>query len=252
MNYVEVYMLESVTDRGTRKEAGYIYSVEQHIADQLVSDGKALLVDFKSLKAHEVAVEKLAEEFEKSVAKINANYRLSPEGKAEEIAVLKEELEKKVDEYQQRFNEDLRRLKEIAKEKSLSFDSDGKVDADKVRQTVGIIKADVEMASSFTEAIELLQSQIKFIDRDSARELLSQFTEIKAILEKKGETMNSRSDEARRYAVSSAIRKLYDDLKKVAVSAKQEKALVEYKMLEAIEMYRSDIKEPARRVLRKY
>ncbi|KAB2332933.1 hypothetical protein [Bacillus mesophilum] len=252
MSFKDIYMLESVSDRGTRKSTGLIYSEETHVADELISEGKAKEINYPSLKSHEESVVTAVSEFEVRVTAINDNYRLSPEGKAEKITLLKEELKEKVNGFQEKFSHDLNVLKQAAKKTATSIDLDNSYNADKVRQTVGIVKTEISMASSFTQAIESINEQLTNIERDSALELLSQFSEIKSMLESKGEKMQARSDSARTVTINGAIRSTYEAIKEAASNENQRNANVEYKMLEAIEQYRGDIRGPYDRIVRKY
>lgn len=252
MNYADIYMLESVIDRGTRKSADYIYSVEKHVADELISQGKAREVNYQSLNAHKEGVEKLIKEYEQKISSINQNYRLTPVAKSEEIAIVKQETEAKVAEHQNNYDKDLKILKQAAKKTAGTIELDDSYNTDKVRQTVGIVKTDVSMASSFTQAIESINEQVKNIDRDSARELLSQFSEIKMLLEEKGETMQSRDDVSRKTTVNRAIRQAYELIKQTSTNELQKNASVEFRMLEAVEKYHGNIRGEFDRINRKY
>jgi len=250
--YTDVFMLANDTDRGTRKLAGYIYSVEKHIANELVGAGKAKEINYQSLNSHKQEVTKLSKELEEKIAAINENRRLSPEAKLEDIALVKKEIEAKVAQIQEDYNKDLQTLKQSAKQNAKTIELDEGYDANKVRQTVGIVKTEVSMANSFTKAIEAINEQLEFIDRDSARELLSQFSEIKATLEEKGATMQARDDNSRRTTVTTAVRRVYESIKQAAANERQVNASIEYRMLEAIEQYHGNIRHEFDRVARKY
>ncbi|MCM3032833.1 hypothetical protein [Niallia sp. MER 6] len=252
MNYTEIYMVESVIDRGTRKSADYIYSVEKHVADELISQGKAREVNYQSLNAHKEGVDKLLKEFEQKITSIKENYRLTPEGKLEEIAALKQATEVKVEEYQNKYEQDLKTLKQAAKRTAGTIELTNNYDADKVRQTVGIIKTEVSMASSFTQAIKAIDEHVMNIDQDSARELLSQFSEIKTMLELKGKKMQARDDISRQATVNSVIRRAYESIKQVSTNESQRNASVEFRMLEAVEKYSGNIRGDFDRIARKY
>lgn len=252
MEYKDIFMIENVSDRGTRKTAGYIYSVESHIASELISEGKAKEINYQSLNSHKQSVENLTKELEQKITEINENHRLTPEAKAEDISLLKKEFAAKAADYQNRYDQDLQTLKQSAKQHAKTIELDEGYDANKVRQTVGIVKTEVSMANSFTKAIEAINEQLEFIDRDSARELLSQFSEIKATLEEKGATMQARDDNSRRTTVTTAVRRVYESIKQAAANERQVNASVEYRMLEAIEQYHGNIRREFDRVARKY
>ncbi|MGG4467225.1 hypothetical protein ABER68_04200 [Paenibacillus alvei] len=252
MNHIDIFMLESVADRGTRKSADYIYSEEKHVANELISQGKAKEINYQSLNSHKESVENLIKEYEQKISSIKQNYRLTPVAKSEEIAIVKQETEVKVTEHQNNYDKDLRILKQAAKNTAGTIELDDSYNADKVRQTVGIVKTEVSMASSFTQAIEAIDEQVKNIDRDSARELLSQFSEIKTLLEEKGETMQARDDVSRKTTVNRAIRQVYELIKQTSTNERQKNAFVEYRMLEAVEKYRGNIRGDFDRIASKH
>ncbi|ENJ6134239.1 hypothetical protein AB1Z82_000316 [Bacillus cereus] len=104
------------------------------------------------------------------------------------------------------------RLGEAKKEAGISaLKEQTQFDSDKVRREAGIIASDVIMTTSLKEAITYLEGKLEFIDKEVARELLSQFTTIKTHLD----SLKSESTVGGVMA-STRIRSVYDDLKRAS------------------------------------
>lgn len=245
MNYIDVYMTESDSTRGQLYSAGYIYHVEDHIAKQFEEEGKGRVINYSSLNAHRENVTVLAAQLENEIESIKANKRLSEEGRQEDITTLLKEYKDEIARVQEKYNSDLQTLQNASKKAASSFKLDDTFNPDQVRYQAGIIRAEIEMSSSLTYAANAIQSKLDIIDKATARELLSHFTEIKKSLEEKGANI---SDTLRR----TTIRNVYEDLKKVAEDESQANANTEYRVFEAIKQYRGDITEPYKALIRKY
>jgi hypothetical protein len=247
MNLVDVYMIQDDTSRGLRYSSGYIYSVEEHVAEEYKQQGKAHVVNYQSLKAHEETVKKLSRELEDEIAGIQSNKRLSEEAKQEDIQALLTQYDVKANAIQARFNEDITTLQASAKSTATNLHVEPDFNSDQARLQAGIIQAEVEMAMSLIQAADAIQSKLDVIDKGTARELLSRFPEIKRSLEERGEKAGIRSDIKDR-----TIRNVYDDLRKVVQTEGQTSASLDYKVLDAIKKYRGDITDPYKTTVRKY
>jgi hypothetical protein len=238
MKYVDVYMINSVSDGRGRKDMGLIYTVEEHYAKDLEKNGNAKIVDYKPLNKYADEVEKLAEEYKKKRTEILNDKRLTDEAKKDDIKELLEEYKQKVDLAQAGYIKELERMLAAEKQKL----SDIKLKEgynEKARLQAGIVKSEVSMAPNFTTAIETLQDDTVVFDRDVAKELLAQFYDIKKTLEEKGSNIEP-------VLRSITISRTYESLKEKAKDEQQAKASLEYKILSAVNKYRSDITSPFR------
>nr|WP_144922342.1 hypothetical protein [Paenibacillus bovis] len=227
MKNVEIYMTESVADNGTRKTAGYIYDVEEHIAEQLVSKGVAKVVNYPTLRRHETTVTNIVDQLKQELKAIEDNMRLTDTAKEDDKKALLEKYKQHVEEINAEYSQELDNLLEKAMEKASELKSELDYDKDVVRVKVGHIKTDVTMASSFTEALELLQKEVKMADKNVASELLADFTEIKRELDSLGQNISPPT--RNRY-----IREIYDNLKVKSRDEKQSEAALEVDMLSSI------------------
>lgn len=227
MNNVDIYMIESVSDGMGRKEAGYIYSVEEHIAEDMVKEGTAKVVNYPSLKAYEEAVEHITEQYKKKSEEIENNLRLTDEAKAEDKEKLLEESKQKVAEIEADYRQELDNLLGESIKKASEVEPKLGYDKDVVQVKVGHIRADVAMSSSFTEALEILKKEVLVMDKNVATELLAQFAEVKRELDELGQ--NIPSADRSRY-----IRGVYTDLKQKARDEKQAGALLDVDILNAL------------------
>ncbi|MGD6775231.1 hypothetical protein [Sutcliffiella horikoshii] len=234
MKQVEVYMIKSGNHGGVNHAAGFIYPVEEHIAAEYEKDGTAKKVNFTSLSAHDSKVEALTDEYAEKASVIEGDYRLTEEAKAEDKRALKEEYAQKIAEINEKYRQDIATLKNGALAKATELGTAEKVDYDAIKRKIGVLKSEVDMAYSFTGAIEYLQMHAKAMDQATATELLASFTELIAMLQSKATGINEA-------VAKTAIRNTYDDIKKAATSESQTAANVEYRMLEAIEQYRGSL-----------
>ncbi|MCA1319793.1 hypothetical protein LC085_07685 [Bacillus tianshenii] len=235
MKQIEVFMLKDDGTMGINRNAGYLYPVEEHIATQYEKDGVAKRVNFASLKAHNDKVEELTDEYSQKASAIDADYRLTPEAKAEDKRALKGEYAQKIAGINDKYRQDIAALKNGALAKATEVGSNAeKVDYEAIKRKVGVMKSEVDMAHSFTGAVEYLQMHAKAMDQATAVELLASFTELKAMLQAKAGGINEG-------VVKHSIRNTYDNIKKAATSDSQTAANVEYRMLDAIEQYRGSL-----------
>jgi predicted nucleic acid-binding Zn-ribbon protein len=239
MEQVEVYMLKNDSTGGLRYSAGYIYSMDKHVAERLKRDGIAKEINYQSLNAHRSSVSKTVEELQQEIEKIENNKRLTDDAKREDTQRVIQTYEEKVNELQAKYNKDLETLKDAAKKNASTFETEENFDADKVRQHAGMIRSEVEMAVSLTRSAEAIQEQLTFMDKGTARELLAQFTDIKRSMEEKGTAANISAP-----LINKTVRNVYDGLKKAAEDSTQVSASAEYNLLRAVQDYRGDITGP--------
>ncbi|HDR4901630.1 TPA: hypothetical protein QCR38_003887 [Bacillus cereus] len=109
--------------------------------------------------------EQLLEDFQKERDAIRESDRLTETAKDEDVQALIEKYDSQFATIQRLYEEEIKsRLEEAKKE-------------------AGIIASDVIMTTSLKEAITYLEGKLEFIDKEVARELLSQFTTIKTYLD---------------------------------------------------------------------
>ncbi|KMJ59396.1 hypothetical protein AB685_00450 [Bacillus sp. LL01] len=235
MKQVEVYMIQNGNHGGANHTAGYIYPVDEHVAAEFEKEGIAKKVNYKSLSAHESKVEALTDEYSEKASAIDADYRLTPEAKAEDKRALKEEYAQKIADVNEKYRQDIAALKNGALARATEVGSSAeKVDYEAIKRKVGVMKSEVDMAYSFTGAVEYLQMHAKAMDQATATELLASFTEIKAMLHAKANGISES-------IAKTSIRNTYDDIKKAATYEAQAGANVEYRMLDAIEKYKGTL-----------
>ncbi|TYO73050.1 hypothetical protein [Rossellomorea marisflavi] len=239
MDKIEVFMLKNGEDKGLAYTGGYIYSVEKHVAESFEKEGIAKEIRYQSLSSHQENVSTTIDEMKKKIESIEADDRLTPDAKFFDIQAVIQQYEGKVNEIQDKYSRDLQILQDAAARKASEIALEDDFNPDKVRQKAGIIRAEVEMSLSLIEAAELLQNELRIIDKGTARELLSQFTDIKKSLEEKGESAHISDRLIRR-----AVRNVYNDLKKASEDSNQVAASAEYRMLSAIKEHRGDITGP--------
>ncbi|MHC8516197.1 hypothetical protein [Sporosarcina sp. ITBMC105] len=225
MKNVDVYMIESGFIGGSSNTAGYIYSLEEHVAQTYVEEGKAKIVNFPSLNAYKKSVDDATSELEKELEAIDSNDRLTPEAKKEDRKELQEVYDQKLDEIDAEYKKELDKLLNNAQQKAGELTSD--YDKDVARVKVGHIKAGVVMATSFTEALETLQREVELIDKGTAMELLAHFADIKKELDELGQAIDKVS--RTRY-----IRDVYNDIRQKSLDAKQVGAQLDYNILKAL------------------
>ncbi len=246
MEYQQIYITQDENVGGLRYTAGNIYLVEKHIADQLIGEGKARVAEYVSLNSHKQEVNKAISELEEEVQRISKNQRLAPEAKKDDILQLVKEYDERINSIQDQYMKDIDTLYRAAQEKAITINIDDKFNADKARQEAGIIRSEIEMIPSLLVAAETIQSKLEFIDRGTARELLSQFIDVKRALEEKGK--NGQISDS---LVRITIQNIYNGLKKVADDPVQVKATEEAAMIKAIKKYEGDITKPYRTLVNK-
>ncbi|MFC7785649.1 hypothetical protein ACFQWC_14235 [Rossellomorea sp. GCM10028870] len=239
MERVEVFMLKNGEDKGSAYTGGYIYSVDKHVAESFEKEGIGREIRYQSLQSHKDNVNKSIEEMKEKIAGIEANDRLTPDAKFFDTQEVIQQYEEKINELQDRYSYDLQVLQDAAARRASEITMENDFDSDKVRQKAGIIRSEVEMAMSLNVAANAIQNEAKIIDKGTARELLSQFTEIKKTLEEKGKSAHL-SDRL----IRMTVRNVYDDLKKASEDSEQSAASAEYRMLSAIKEHRKDITGP--------
>ncbi|PFW37665.1 hypothetical protein COL11_09915 [Bacillus anthracis] len=211
--YKDVYMLVSETIDGNYSQAGKVYAFNEDRAKELVKEGKGQEPYDYMLNYWCEKSEQLLEDFQKERDAIRESDRLTETAKAEDIQALIEKYDREFDTIQRLYEGEIKsRLEEAKKEAGISaLKEKAQFDSDQVRREAGIIATDVIMTTSLTEAITYLEGKLEFIDKEVARELLSQFTTIKTHLD----SLNSKSTVGRGIA-STRIRSVYEDLKRAS------------------------------------
>lgn len=239
MEQVEVYMLKNGDDKGNVYSGGYIYSVDEYVAEKFEKEGIAKGIRYQSLKSHKDNVNKAVEEIQEEIARIEGNGRLSADAKFADTQEVIQKYEEKINGIQAQYSHDVQVLQDAAARKASEISMENDFDSDKVRQKAGMLRADVEMATNLLAAAEILQGEASLIDKGTARELLSHFTEIKKTLEEKG-----KAGHIENRLIRMTVRNVYDDLKKAGEDPSQVAASAEYNMLKTIKEYRNDITGP--------
>lgn len=211
--YVDIYMLVSETIDGNYSQAGKIYAFTEVRAKELIKEGKGkdpydYMLNYWCEKS-----EQLLEDFQKERDAIRESDRLTETAKAEDVQALIEKYDSQFATIQRLYEEEIKsRLEEAKKEAGISaLKEQTQFDSDKVRREAGIIASDVIMTTTLKEAITYLEEKLEFIDKEVARELLSQFTTIKTHLD----SLKSEST-VDRVMASTRIRSVYDDLKRAS------------------------------------
>lgn len=226
MKTVEIYMIDSVDGHS----AGFIYEVKEHIAERLVEDGVARVVNYSRLNELKDAVKTIAAEVRDGIKAIEDNQRLSPIAKADDKREYIESCRQRVRDIDAEYKQEVEQLLQKAILKASAVKPKLDYDKDVVRVRVGHIRTGVAMSSSFTEALELLQKEAVVIDKNVASELLAHFTEIKRELDILGQNI-SPNDRAR------YIREVYGKLKEKALDKELMETMTEVDILQAIKKW---------------
>ena len=252
MEFVDVFMIQHDGTGGVRKDAGYVYTVRKFEADSLAQKGAATLVDVAPLKLTKGKMDGLTKQLQEASEKIKNNDLLSDIGKRHELQTLVSQYEDAAETLQNQYANELDILKQAEFKKTQEFKSSSKIDPQEARTQAGLVKAAASVAPTLKQSIEVITSKIPTLDIAVARELLSQFSDIKRDIEAK-KTGSSVQEMA---ANSRLIRELYTALETASTTPDQANASTKYKMLEAIALQRGDIrtdfKNKARALRRMY
>ncbi|PFU90795.1 hypothetical protein COK92_20610 [Bacillus anthracis] len=236
--YVDIYMLVSETIDGNYSQAGKIYTFNEARAKELIKEGKGKEPYDYMLNYWCEKSEQLLEDFQKERDAIRESDRLTETAKAEDVQSLIEKYDSQFATIQRLYEEEIKsRLEEAKKEAGISaLKQKTQFDSDKVRREEGIIASDVIMTTSLKEAITYFEEKLEFIDIEVARELLSQFTTIKAHLD----SLKSEST-VNRVVASTQIRSVYEDLKRASSGEAQVEIDSKVGLYTALNDYRNDI-----------
>lgn len=238
LQYVEVFMVNNDTSGLGVKQAGNIYTVKQYEADSLAGNGNAVVVDVAPLKLTQGKMDDLTKQLQDAADKIKNNDRLSDIGKREELQLLVGQYEQAAESLQNQYANELEVLKQAEFSKTQLFNATSKIDPHEARTQAGLLKAAVSVAPTLEASIDAITSKLPALDIAVARELLSQFSDIKRDIEAKktGTSVQASAGASRK------IRELYSALEKATTTPEQAQASAKHKMLEAMSMQRGDIR----------
>ncbi|MEK5107215.1 hypothetical protein MHI57_10725 [Cytobacillus sp. FSL K6-0129] len=248
MKNIDVYMVHSDSRGGAVRTQGFIYSVEEHIANQLISEGKASRVEFNELKRYEDSVAVLTDDLTIAVEKVLQNNRLTIDARKSDILSLVNEAKIKADKVQSDYIATLKRLKQDAEKRAISYEEEEKVDWNKIKQDAGIIRTQIVMQPNLISVISIINDKLPLLEKPVIRTLLSQFYDIRAELEKVGSNLKP---EIKRQSINEIYRKILEFSK----DEQQVGSDLDYQKLEAKEKYQGNItnqfNKVAERLLRK-
>ncbi|MDM5187867.1 hypothetical protein QUF99_11155 [Bacillus sp. DX4.1] len=236
--FKDIYMLTDEKVEGHYKQAGHIYTVQEENADELIKQKKASSPYDYGLTHWRDKADKLKEDFQKELDAIKTNNRLTDIAKKEDIKALIEKYDADFAITQRLYMEDIEsRLADAKTEEGVSaLKTVNRFDANKVRQEAGVIVSDLVMASNLNEVVSYMEEKLQSIDREVAREVLSQFVSIKGTLDDlKGNTAMERAQG------TTKIRGIYEGLKSAAADEAQVQANSKVGMYSAIKDHRSDL-----------
>lgn len=251
LKFVEVFMVNHDSAGGSRKEPGHVYTVRQFEADSMAQKGSAIVVDVAPLKVTQGKMDNLTKQLQEAADNIKNNDRLSDIGKREELQLLVGQYEEAAEALQNQYANELDALKQAEFSRTQQFKATSKIDAHEARTQAGLLKAAVSVAPTLDHAIQAINSKLPALDIAVARELLSQFSDIKRDLDAKKTGSSVQANAAN----SRMIRELYEALEKASTTPEQANASTKHKMLEAIARERGDIRTNFRntaRALRRY
>lgn len=238
MNFTDIYMLESGIVEGHHKQLGHIYTVSEETADELIRQKKATAPYDYGLTHWRGQADKLKENFQKELDAIKTNERLTDVAKKDDIQALIKKYDSEFAVTQRLYKEDIEsRLADAKAEEGVAaLKTTNRFDSSKVRQEAGVIVSELVMSNNLTEAVSYMEEKLQSLDREVAREVLSQFASIKGTLDDlKGNTAMERVQG------TTKIRGMYEGLKKAAVDEAQVKANSKVAMYTAIKDHRSDL-----------
>lgn len=236
--FKDIYILESGMVEGQYKQVGHIYAVSEETADELIKQKKAEAPYDYGLIHWRDQADKLKEDFQKELDAIKTNERLTDVAKKEDIQALVEKYDADFAVTQRLYKEDIEsRLADAKAEEGVAaLKTTNRFDSDKVRQEAGVIVSELVMASNLNEAVSYMEGKLQSLDREVAREVLSQFVSIKGTLEDlKGNTAMERVQG------TTKIRHIYEGLKHAAADEAQVKANSKVAMYTAIKDHRNDL-----------
>ncbi|PEB48015.1 hypothetical protein CON65_09490 [Bacillus pseudomycoides] len=232
--YRDVYVLESGQIEGSYREQGKIYAFTEKKAGELIREGKAKDPYNFKLKHLIDQSTKYLSDFEKEKQAIKTSDRLTDVAKKEDTQALVEKYNLSFDVIQSIYKEELStRLDEAKKEAGVaSLKTETKYDPHKVEQEAGIITSHIVMTPNIKEVISYIEEKITYMDVEVAREVLSNFVNIKAHLD----TLHNGDP-----LQSMRIRKLYDDLTRAATGQAQIDVNSDVGLWSALNDHRDDI-----------
>lgn len=229
-NYIDLFLTEDNRNQGSQHTKGFIYSYSEETASRLIQEGKGIEIDVGVRKSHVDKVDTLLAQLREKVEAIRNNDRLTDEARREDIRAVVEDYRAVVDAEQEKYEENLETLKNsTAREIATQVNTSTLGDYEIQTQT-GLIKTDVTMAHSFTEAMQILDFAVRSKDEAVLRNLLSQFHEIKGYLS----GMAAYDDKA--------LRSAYDKLREATTTSEQKQASTRLEMYDSISNYRRSIK----------
>ena len=251
LQFVEVFMVNNDNSGTGVKQAGHIYTVRQYEADAMAGKGTATTINVAPLKLTQGKMDNLTKQLQDAADKIKNNDRLSDIGKREELQLLVGQYEATADSLQAQYENDVEVLKQAELSRAQLFSGTSKIDPHEVRTQAGLLKAASSVAPNVEQSVQTIISKLPSLDIAVARELLSQFSDIKRDIEAKktGTSVQANANSSR------LIRELYAALETASTTPEQTKANTKYKMLDAISRERGDIRTNFRnttRALRRY
>jgi hypothetical protein len=232
--YKDVYILIDGNYEGSYRKAGFIYSLTEATADELIAEKNAIDPFNLKLTGSIKQADKLLSDFQAGVMKIREDRRLTDEAKREDILGLIASYDIEFEALQQVYSADIAKHLEESKreEGTAALEAKTQYDADKVRQEAGVITSELVMAFDLNEAVTFLESKLQTMDREVAREVLSQFVSIKSTLDKlAGDQVQG----------VMKVRSLYGKLKQAAAGEQQTNASSKVAMYNAIKDHRSNL-----------
>ncbi|MBY0597364.1 hypothetical protein [Bacillus bingmayongensis] len=236
--FKDVYMLEGLQVEGGYRYAGKIYTLNKEKADELIKAGQAKYPYSSSENQWREEAKKLGKDFDKELALIRSNERITDEARQEDIKSLVEKYEKEFNLtqylYTKCIDDGLATAKKI--EGIAPLKATTQFDMEKVRQEVGVMMSELIMAHDFTEAVSYLERKVEVADREIARELLSRFVTIKSQLDEL-----NQGDSVARAMSNTRVRSLYEHLKRTAADEKQVEASSKIALYTALKDHRNNI-----------
>lgn len=226
MNKVEIYVTNN-NEHGLTP--GYIYPVEEHIADSLTSNNSAKTVDYKSLNDIKTVIDNVSSEHNDAVQAVKDDFRLTEDGKKEKIEALEAEYHEQMTKYSDEYKNRISTLKEVAKEKTQFNSDDNKMDADTVRQESGLMLAKLDRAK-LGDVVSMVESAE--LNQQVARELLSNWLQIKSVMLEK---LSANPSLHERQGLNTTMSTLYNAIEKASTSDGQKSASDELRILDALE-----------------
>ncbi|GAQ18523.1 resolvase [Oceanobacillus picturae] len=225
LELMEVFVKHDTSAYGGRFAGGSIYNVEKYKADELIKNGDAIKVDVPELDKIKSKAGLIISKLEGDIKGVNDNHRLTVDAKQEDIDKLVSEAESELNDLNENYYNKTEEL--ITNQKrSISSDLTGTtVDHLAVEQEVGILKSEIEMSPTFEEALNKISEKVTLMDTATARKFLSQFIEVKQILQEKrtGKPIEIVQ-----------LNRVYQEIKDASYTSKQAKINEKIEILESI------------------